>query len=232
MPPMFIDGRPPLVGATSIDASVSVTTPYIQHASGDKSLAVPAPATNDALALLTATQTMANKTLVDPVLQGATGMAIPASATLTNPIITSGVLTSPTIYGGTLATSVLSSPAIALTGGQMSGGIINYVVIGARNIAAMTISVNHTMDMSTADMFMFTLDAVGTLTVQNVCTGKIVKVIIKQLTNTGRLMSWMTGSSYTRGTNDTPPTASGGIYEYQIFFDGTRYYNYYDKTYV
>ena len=129
MPPMYIDGRTP-VAVTSMDASVSVTTPYLQEASGTKALAVPAPANNDTLAILTAAQTMSAKTLVNPVIQGGSIL----SATLTQPIITSGVLTSPTIAGGTMATSVLSSPVIAMTGGQMSGGIANYLILGSRTI--------------------------------------------------------------------------------------------------
>lgn len=136
MPPMFIDGRYP-VAVTSLNASVSVQTPYLQEGSGTKSLAVPAPANNDTLAILTAAQTLAAKTLVNPIIQGGvftaptitTGvLSSPtietpvmtggswASGTLTQPIITSGVLTSPAIVGGNWSSAALTSPTITNAG--------------------------------------------------------------------------------------------------------------------
>ena len=132
MPPMYIDGRVP-VSVTSLNASVSVQTPYLQEGSGTKSLAVPAPAANDTLAVLTATQTLAAKTLVNPVIQGGSVNA----ATLTQPVITSGTLTSPSITGGNwnggtltqpvITTATLSSPTIqspAMTGGTWSSATL------------------------------------------------------------------------------------------------------------
>ena len=145
MPPMFIDGRYPM-DVTSLNASVSVQTPYLQEGSGTKFLAVPAPANNDTLAILTATQTLAAKTLVNPIIQGGSVNA----ATLTQPVITTGTLSSPTIQtpvmtggswaSGTLTqpvitTGLLSSPTIqspSITGGTWtSGTLTSPILVGA-----------------------------------------------------------------------------------------------------
>lgn len=205
MPPMFIDGRVPVVGLTSVDASVSVTTPYLQHASGDSALGVPAPTNPDTLAILTQTQTMANKTLLSPVLYSGSY----ASANLTQPVITSGYLTSPTIY---------------LSGGALTGGIVNNVIMGKRTIATLATGAVKTLDLSTADVFIVQLTQVCTLTISNAMTGKNYQVVVQQnIADSYTDMSWMTG--FINGMVDSGPTRSTAAKDFwTITFDGTNHY--------
>lgn len=210
MSPMFIDGRVPLLGLTSVDASVSVTTPYLQHAFGDNHLAVPAPANHDTLAILTSTQTLSSKTFLAPIIIGGSI----ASANMTQPVITSGVFTSPT----------LNAPTVNLTGGALTGGMMNNVIMGLRTLLTLAAGATKSMNLSTADIFLVQLTQACTLTISNPLTGKCYQVILQQnIANGYTDMSWMTG--FINGMVDSGPTRSTGAKDFwTITFDGTYHY--------
>lgn len=185
MPPMYIDGNTPLRGITSLDASVGVTTPILQHASGDKTLAVPAPATNDTLALLTSTQTLSCKTLLNPTI---------------------------------------SSAAMIMSGGQMSGGILINTILGPRTVVTLPAGVTKTLDFSTADVFIVPLTGFCTLTVSNAETGKGYQVVLKQdIANSFTGMSWMSNFAC-EALASGPSPATGAVDVWTITFDGTYHY--------
>ena len=210
MSPMFIDGNVPLVGLTSVDASVIVTTPLIQHASGDKNLAVPAPTNNDTLVILTQTQTLSSKTFLAPIIMGGSI----ASANMTQPVVTGGVFTSPT----------LNAPIVNLTGGALTGGMVNNVIMGLRTFMTLAVGAIKTADLSTADIFLVQLTGACTLTVSNPMTGKCYQVILQQdIANSYTGMSWMTG--FVNGMLASGPTQSTGAKDFwTITFDGINHY--------
>ena len=212
--PMFIDGGFP-ISVTSLDASVSVTTPYIQHASGDPALSVPVPAGADTLATLTANQTFSSKTLLAPVITGGNI----TSGALTQPVVTSGVFSAPTIN-----TAVINTPSIVMTGGQLSGGIANNLILGQRTVVTLPVGATKTLDLATGDIFIVQLTQNCTLTIAAAVTGKCYKVVVKQnIANSYTSMSWMTG--FINGLIASGPTQSTGAIDYwDVMFDGTYHY--------
>ena len=215
MAPMYVDGKPPLVGVTSVDASVAVTTPFIQRASGAHSIAVPDPTNNDTLAVLTSTQTLSSKTLLSPIIVGGSI----ASANLTQPVITGGAFTGPAIN-----TPTLTAPTIAMTGGQMSGGIANYVVLGGRTVKTLAVGATKTLDFSTADIFIVPLTQATVLTVSNALPGKNYQVIVQQnIANGFTNMTWMSGFVNERLASG-PTHRTAAVDFWNITFDGTYHY--------
>lgn len=124
----YVDGKL-TYDVTSLNASVSVTTPFIKASDAANSIAVPNPAANDTFVVLSGVQTMSGKTLLSPVLQN----AVVTSATLTQPVITSGALTSPTIQSGTW-----TGPSV--TGGNWLSGAMTQPVITSGSLTSPSIT--------------------------------------------------------------------------------------------
>lgn len=217
--PLFIDGSIP-VSVTSLDATVGVTTPYLQAAPGDASVAVPAPAANDTIVILSQTQTLLAKTLVAPIIQGGSLSGV----VLTAPTINSGTLQSAVSSNEILYSPTLTTANISLSGGQMSGGIVFNTVLGAKTIAQYSAGPTITLDFSTADIFVVQLTQTCTLTVSNALTGKCYYVLIQQSIANGHApMSWMTGFISEKVASG-PTRATGAKDFWSIVFDGTNHY--------
>lgn len=193
----YIDGQVPYQVSTLV-ATVSVQTPYLLYDAGAKSLAVPDPLADDTLAILTGTQTMDHKTLL-------------------NPVITTGSLTSP----------LITTADIRMTGGgTYSGGIMHHVVGGAVVVQTQAVGATKTLDFSTADAFLVNLTQNCTLTIANAASSKLYCVVVKQdITNSYTSMSWMTG--FVNEKIASGPTQKTGATDFwQIFYnapDGKHY---------
>jgi len=168
--PFYVDGRVP-VDVTTLDASIEVVTPVIRQSSGANAISVDNPANNDTFVTLTDVQTLSSKTLLNPVI---------TTGTFSSPTVYSGTFSGMTITSGVLATCLLSSPEIALTGGQMSGGYYYDTVNYGGSIQVLTSATPKTMDMATADVFICNITGVATLTVENVQDGKQFVLILNQ----------------------------------------------------
>lgn len=207
MPPMFIDGHVPVLGLTSVEASVNVTTPYINQTAGAELLGVPAPLNPDTLAILTQTQTLSSKTFLAPIIMGGSI----ASANMTQPVITSGVFTSP----------MLDSPLLT---GAMSGGILNNVILGARTVVSVATGTPKTLDLSTGDVFIVQLTAACTLTISNGGAGKTYQVVLAQgIADSYTGMSWMTGFINEKIASG-PTQRTGAMDFWTITYDGSKNY--------
>lgn len=206
----YIDGKFP-AQVTTLQASVSVETPYIQQASGAHTLAVPDPAGNDTLTVLSGAQTLSSKTLLNPVI---------TSGVLTQPIITSGVLTQPVITSGVLTSPLITTADIRLTGGgTLTGGIMHNVIGGIKVAQTQAVGATKTLDLSTADIFIVNLTQACTLTVSNAGSSKQYTVVVKQgVANSYFGMSWMSGF-VNPSVASGPTQRTGAIDIWQVTFD-------------
>lgn len=209
---LYIDGRQPVQGTTG-EFSIGVQTPYIQQSSGTPNLAVPNDGP-DTFIIMTSTQTLANKTMLAPYIQGGSI----TSATLTQPVISTAVLTQPTIYTG-----ILISPDVRMSGGQMSGGAAAYIVFNERTMKTAPVGASKSLDFSTADIFIVELTQPCTLTISNAGASKDYLVILTQgASDAFHAMSWMTGFVCERIASG-PTQKTGAVDVWRIFYDGTRH---------
>lgn len=98
MPPLTIDGVFPL-SVTQLSASLNVSTPYIQQGPGASVLAVPNPAGDDVLVVLSGVQTMSSKTLLNPVIQ----LGTITSATINYPVMSASAISASSIADGSVS---------------------------------------------------------------------------------------------------------------------------------
>ena len=193
MPPLYIDGRVPL-DVTTLNASADVATPYLMQGAGAKTLAVPNPAANDTIAVLTATQTMANKTI------SGVGCYFTGNVTHSD-LITSANIGSSYFYSGTVYGSIIYD-----------------------DVTTAGIGTPKTLRIDQANVFIVNLTAGCTLTVadgfaSSLGLPKSYHVIVQQnIANSYTAMSWMTG--FVNGAVDSGPTQrTGAIDFWQIVWD-------------
>lgn len=214
MPPGYIDGKNPQT-VTYLNATLGVITPDLQASAAAVTVAVPQPANNDTIAVLTSTQTLSSKTLIGPVISSGNWYL----GKFTQPTITSAALTQPVI-----TTGVLTSPAIALSGGSIDGGLINNAILGARTLKTAAVGTAKTLDLSTADIYLVQLTCSTVLTVSNCPTGKNYQLIVQQdISNSYTEVAYMSG--FINSFVDSGIAQKTGTVDYwDITFDGSRHY--------
>jgi hypothetical protein len=197
--PGYIDGKAPLT-VTTLEASVSVQTPYLQHDDAAFSLAVPDPAAVDELAILSGAQTLSSKTLL-------------------NPVITSGSLTQPVVIGGRLSGSVVATSEV--TESEVYSNYLYHNVSFDPVIVDVDSGATKTLALLSGDVFRVSLTQNCTLTISATSTtvSKSYAVIVKQgEANAFHQMSWMTG--FINGMVASGATQRTGAIDYwQVLYD-------------
>ena len=200
MPPGYIDGKTPIYG-TYLNASVGVVTPEVQQTAAAKTIAVPQPANNDTMAVLTSTQTLSSKTLIGPVISSGNWYL----ANLTQPIISSG----------NWSLGTLTAPTIDR---------LTNTIVGGRVFKTAAVGTAKTLDLATADIYLVQLTCSTVLTVSNAAPGKSYQLIIQQdIADSYTQVTYM--SAFVNGfVNSGIAQKTGAVDFWSVTFDGSKHY--------